>query len=250
MNLDAIAAGLQSNPALIDQLQRLDLLKPLIERELLRECLASAEPTAEESQNMLRAYCQQQGIADEGALHEHLLNRGLRLKDLQWLIEVPLRRDRYSQKAFGAKAEQRFLQRKNDLDRVVYSLIRVSDPFLAQELYLRLAGQESSFSDLAHEFSEGPERQTRGVVGPVPLTQAHPQLAERLRTHAVGALQEPFRIESFWLIVRLEERVAAVFDEPTAQLMSQELFQAWLNEEVIRRLRGLPGTDWVPPKQA
>ena len=237
------------DPTLIVQLKRLDLLKPPIERQLLRDCLAGTELTPDESQNLLRGYCQQQGLASGEALEEHLLVRGLRLSDLQWSVEVPLRRERHSQQAFGGKAEQRFLQRKNDLDQVVYSLIRVGDPFLAQELYLRLAGQEASFSDLAHEFSDGPERRSRGVVGPVPLTQAHPLLAERLRTQAVGTLQEPFQIGAFWLIVRLEERVTAVFDERTALQMSQELFQIWLNEEVISRLRSLSGTDLVPPKQ-
>ena len=45
------------------------------------------------------------------------------------------------------------------------------------------------------EFGQGPEAKTKGVVGPVPLNQAHPALSERLRTSQPGQLLEPFRID-------------------------------------------------------
>ena len=75
---------------------------------------------------------------------------------------------------FAAKAEARFLERKNELDQVVYSLLRLENSFLARELYLQIESGESNFADLAKRYAEGPERNTNGIVGPVSLTQAHP----------------------------------------------------------------------------
>ena len=104
---------------------------------------------------------------------------------------LPLLRARHSRQAFGHLAETTFLRQKGRLDQVVYSLIRVSDRHLALELYHRLAAGEASFADLAYQFAEGPERQSWGLVGPKPLSQAHPVLAERLRTAQPGVVQLP-----------------------------------------------------------
>ena len=122
---------------------------------------------------------------------------------------------------------------------MVYSLLRVKDGFLARELYLRLDAGEANFSDLAAEFSEGPEKQTSGIVGPVPLTQAHPALAERLRTSPAGQLMQPFQIAEWWLVARLDSYSPASFDEATALQMAGELFDQWVREEAGRRIRDL-----------
>ena len=147
-------------------------------------------------------------------------------------MERPIRLQRHCQRLYGGKAEARFLERKTQLDRVVYSLVRVADEGLARELYLQLLDGEANFADLAATYSEGPERSTRGIVGPVPLTQAHPQLVQRLRTAPQGEVQEPFRIEQWWLVFRLESLTAASFDESMTRQMSQELFEQWLESEV------------------
>jgi len=122
---------------------------------------------------------------------------------------------------------------------VVYSLLRVKDRFLAQELYLRISGREANFADLAAQYAEGPEKRTNGIVGPVPLTQAHPILAERLRTSAPGQLLEPFPISDWWLVVRLESYTPASFDDDIAERMASELFEEWANEETTLKVRQL-----------
>ena len=77
------------------------------------------------------------------------------------------------------QAEAHFLSRKNQLDKVVYSLLRCKDVFF-QKLFLRIEGNESDFGDLAAQYSEGQERNTKGIIGPVSMTQAHPAVAELL----------------------------------------------------------------------
>lgn len=76
-------------------------------------------------------------------------------------------------------------------------------------------------------------------MGPVPLTQAHPLLVERLRAAPPGQVQEPFRIDRWWLVFRLESLTPATFDEAMAQQMSQELFEQWLEAAVETRLQQL-----------
>ena len=92
---------------------------------------------------------------------------------------------------------------KKQLDKVVYSLLRVKDGFLARELYLRIASHEANFSDLASEYSEGNEAKTKGIIGPVPMNQASFTI-RKLLTSRPGHLNEPFNIGEWWLIARLE----------------------------------------------
>ncbi len=138
-------------------------------------------------------------------------------------VELPQRLRRHCELVYLAKADARFLERKQQLDQVVYSLVRLKDEGLAQELYLQLQDEEASFADLGAHYAEGPERATRGIVVTVPLTQAHPQLVERLRMAPTGVVQKPFAIEHWWPLFRVESFTTAVFDDAMAQQMSREL---------------------------
>jgi parvulin-like peptidyl-prolyl isomerase len=165
----------------------------------------------------LAAVCRSEAISEE---------------DVKIQAQLPLRVALHCREHFMHRAEQRFLARKQQLDLVVYSLLRVESGPLAQELYLRIAEGEADFAELAAHYSKGPERTTRGVVGPVPILQAHPALAERLRTSRPGQLSPPIMIEQWWLVVRLEVMRPASFDEAMQERMSRELFEEWVEEQV------------------
>ena len=110
---------------------------------------------------------------------------------------------------------------------------------MAQELFLRIDGGESNFGDLAAKYSEGPERNTKGIVGPVSMTQAHPSVAELLRTSKPGLLLHPIQLGEWWIVLRLESYRPASFDEVMAERLSRELFDLWVNEELTRKMAGL-----------
>jgi len=227
------------DPASLDLLRRHNLLRALVEQEVVAQAVAAVEVTDEERSQAVATYRQHQGLNDDTALEGFLQKSGLRPADLERQLVLPVQRQRFAKERFGHKAEARFLTRKTQLDRVVYSLLRVKDRFLAQELYLRIAGGEANFADLAAQFAEGPERNTKGIVGPVPLTQAHPALAERLRTSSPGQLLEPIGIAEWWLVVRLESYSPASFDEAIAAQMTKELMDAWVSEETSRIMANL-----------
>ena len=151
-------------------------------------------------------------------------------------LERVIRRQGYIREQFAPKAEARFLERKNELDQVVYSLLRLANNFLARELYLQIESGESNFADLAKRYAEGPERNTNGIVGPVSLTQAHPVLVEKLRVAQPGVLLEPFRISNWWLVVRLERYSPATFTPEVSDQMCREMFDSWIAEETASTL--------------
>jgi parvulin-like peptidyl-prolyl isomerase len=220
-------------------LARHGLLAPLVEREVVAQAVKAVVLTDEVRRQAQQAWSTHHGISSREQLEDYLRCQGLREADLIWQAELPARVAIHSEQQFGHRAENRFLARKNALDEVIYSLLRVGDAALARELYLRIAEGEADFAQLAARYAEGPEKATRGVVGPVPLLQAHPQLAELLRTSRPGELRPPLQIEQWWLVVRLENLRPATFDETMQRRMARELFDDWVAEEVAQRLAQL-----------
>ena len=228
-------------------LRRHNMLLPLLRHDFTDNCLQAVDVSDEERTQLLKSFCQQNQLKSDEAVATHIQKRGLNKADLIWQLELPVRKARFALQRFGAKAEQRFLERKNNLDQVVYSLLRLKDGYLAQELYLQIAEGESNFADLAAQHGEGNEKGTRGIVGPVPLNRAHPILVEKLRSSSVGTLLEPFLIQQWWLVVRLEQYEPAQFDQAMAQRMSIELFDEWINEELAPNVARLMSSDTSAP---
>lgn len=128
------------------------------------------------------------------------------------------------------------MTRKSQLDRIIYSLIRVTDGGMAQELYFRILEGEQTFAQLAQQYSEGSEAQTGGLIGPVELSVPHPALAQRLRVAQPGKVNPPVRLEQWWVILRLEKFIPAQLDEAMKQKLLNELFLTWLDQQVQERV--------------
>ena len=222
-----------------------DLLKPLVEQMLTREAIADIAVSEEQLDEARQGLLHQRGFDGIEQWTELLEKIGRSEEDVLERLCSGIRQRSLIRERFAAKAEARFLERKNELDQVIYSLLRLENSFLARELYLQIESGESNFADLAKRYAEGPERNTNGIVGPVSLTQAHPTLVEKLRIAQPGVLMEPFRISDWWLVVRLERYAPATFTDEISDQMCQEMFDAWIDEETAATLLQLKkeGTD-------
>ena len=227
------------SPETLALLRRHNLLKPLVRAEILSKTVETIDLSTEQRDRIWNNFRSTNQLENTESFKTYLKNNGLKENDLRWQLELPTRIQIYSQEHFQHKAEARFLARKEQLDQVVYSLLRIQDGYLARELYLRISGGEANFADLAANYSQGPEAKTKGIIGPVPMTQAHPALSERLRTSRPGQLLQPFQLDQWWLVVRLERYEAAQFDDNTRQRMAQELFQEWVNQELLGKVNDL-----------
>ena len=159
------------------------------------------------------------------------MNRGINEKILLSQVSLPLKIENFSVQVFGAKAEAHFLKRKESLDLFTYSLLRVRDCDLAYELYLQIEAAESEFSTVANKHSEGKERFSGGIIGPTTLANAHPLLRNHLSKSSIGVIKEPFNVDSFWIVTRLEAFRPAKFDNKMKQRMCIELFDSLIEEK-------------------
>ncbi|MDJ0696229.1 peptidylprolyl isomerase [Mastigocoleus sp. MO_188.B34] len=205
---------------------------PQFVREIMIDCAIAEIAIAEdEALGAYKKFYQQHQLDSEEDLQAWLNARGISREQLEYIATRGLKLAKFQEQTWGNKLESYFLGRKQKLDRVVYSLIRVKDPYLAQELYFRVQEGEQSFSEIAREYSEGPEAETGGLLGPVDLGVPHPALAKMLLRSKPGELLAPTRLGDWVVVVRLEKYLPAQLDEVMRQRLLSELFDQWVRTE-------------------
>lgn len=126
---------------------------------------------------------------------------------------------------YEAIVDPYFLERRAALEKIVYGVIRVSSPGVADELYLKLIDGDITFGDLAQRYSEGDERYTKGLVGPIPLLQVHPAIQKALTAISAEEIHPPIQVDKWFLILSLvHTQPARMTDETRIQLM-RELYE-------------------------
>ncbi|MGF1481763.1 MAG: peptidylprolyl isomerase [Cyanophyceae cyanobacterium] len=210
---------------------------PQLAREVIVDrAIADIQWSAEEQEKAQQQWLGQQQIRTQEHLQAWLQQQGFNAEQFQQHIERQGKLQKFKEATWGPQLEACFLSRKRQLDKVIYSLIRLSELGVAQELYFQIQEQEKTFTELAKQYSLGPEAQTGGLVGPVELGTPHPQIAQMLATSEPGQLLPPVRIGEWWIILRLEKLISAQLNEPTRQKLLEEQFAGWLREQLQQKV--------------
>lgn len=232
------------------------MLPQLLQEVLVDEAIAAWEQsleepafTQEEAGNARTQFLAQNQINNDETYQTWLTRHSMTPQQLEALAIRNLRIEKFKDATWGPKLESYFLNRKASLDRVIYSLIRTQDVGIAQELYFRIQEGEQAFSELARTYSQGPEAQTDGLIGPVELSVPHPTLAQMLSVSQPGQLWPPTRIGEWMVIVRLERFIPAQMDDNMRHRLLNELFNTWL-EEQLGHLTAALSANSAPPQEA
>ena len=174
-------------------------------------------------------FCKKNKIIDEKNLLKFLSLKGMNLEDHKKNLENTEKVKFIALKEFSKNAETEFINSKTLLDQYTYSLITVKESDLAYELYLQIDSKEAEFSALASKYSSEGNTNKMGVIGPQGLGNVHPVLKEKILTAKKGELLNPFKVDNWWVILRLEEKVDAKLDDFVRQRITLSLFDKWVN---------------------
>lgn len=206
---------------------------PILCRQLIiNQAIAGIKLTEEETVIATTDFYRKNQIESEEARIGFIQYYGMSLEQLEELATRELRIEKFKQATWGSKVESYFLANKSQFDKVVYSLIRVTEMEVAQELFFRIQAGEASFNDSAFEYSEGQEAKTGGLIGPVELSMPHPTIAKMLSTSAPGELSAPTKLGEWYVILRLEKIIKAQLDETMRQHLLNHMFETWIAEEI------------------
>tara|TARA_Y100001968_G_C19140366_1_gene611130 strand:- start:19 stop:726 length:708 start_codon:yes stop_codon:yes gene_type:complete len=223
----------------LNLLKEHNLLNSLIKAELIKEIHDNSLISLDEIKNEISLLKKSAGVNNDEAFEEWLKNRNLNIEKLKTEIKQKKTIKLFCKDKFEHKVESRFIDKKDSLDIVIYNLIRVKDPSKALELYLRVSENEEDFNSVAEKFSEGQEKLTRGLVGPIELSKAHINLASLLKTTTAGFINQPIQVEGWNLIVKLENYIPAKLDQSMKDRLSLQFFEEWLEDEASNKIKSL-----------
>ncbi|BAZ18969.1 hypothetical protein NIES4071_108540 (plasmid) [Calothrix sp. NIES-4071] len=205
----------------------------ILQREvIIDKAIATIELTPEEKATTIEQFCQQNKLTAKEAITAAQKQLCITSQQFEAIATRELRVEKFKIATWGNKLEQYFLQCKSQLDKVVYSLLRTDSSEIAQELFFRIQDGDATFADCAKEYSQGAEAQTGGLIGPVPISQAHPAIAQKLGTSKPGQVLPPMKLENWYVIVRLEKLIGAQLDDAMKATLLNHLFEQWLAEQI------------------
>ena len=224
--------------ALQGLIRRQELAPTLLKRCIEEEIAALVNLSDACLNDLEQQFREQQSLQSDEDLQAWLDRKHWSHEDLRLHLARPEALKRFSRQRFGPGLEEHFLTRKGNLDTALYSLLRVRDPGLARELWIQISEGEISFADAAARHSDGPEANSRGLLGPMALGDLQPELAERLRLMQPGDLRPPEVLGPWFLMLRLEKLTPARLDEGMRQRLLQEQLDQWLQARCQAVLKG------------
>ena len=219
-------------------IRRSNSTQALVQRQIEEEILSLVALPEARLAELDQQWRSEQGLTDDDAVTDWLAERGWQPDDLTLHLARPEALRRFGEQRFGPGLEEEFLRRKNELDQVFYSLLRVKEQGLGRELWIQLSEGEISFAEAASRYSDGPEASTKGVIGPIAMGTLQPELAERLRSLQPGELRPPEALGPWWLLLRLEHYTPARFDAGMRQRLLDDQLTSWLHQRAEHRLCG------------
>ena len=184
-------------------------------------------------------FCKINNLQGEEDLSNFLTLRGIDMNDHKRNLENSEKIKLIATKEFSKNAETEFINSKTLLDQYTYSLITVKESDLAYELYLQIESKEAEFSELARKYSLEGNTNKMGIIGPQSISNVHPILKEKLFTAKKGELLNPFKIDKWWVVLRLEDKIEAKLDDSLRSKITLSLFDKWVNILTINTLKKL-----------
>ncbi|MGK7923650.1 MAG: peptidylprolyl isomerase [Spirulina sp.] len=229
----ALKVGDWNVPAdeIVPLLEKYQLLPKLVREIIIDREIVSIDCSSEELTQATEGFYQQQQINSPQKLQAWLQQKRTTTEQVKNAIVRGVKLEKFKEKMWSDRLESDFLERKPQLDKVLYSLLRTQDLGVAQELYFRILEGEEEFSHIAQEYSQGVEAKTGGIVGPISLSKIHPTLKEMFQRSQPGQLWSPQYIDNWFVVVRLEQFVPAQLDEEIRQQLLDERFKQWLQEQ-------------------
>jgi parvulin-like peptidyl-prolyl isomerase len=203
----------------------------LIKEIILDTAIAEIEASPVENQSWIEAFYLRHRITSTEIKQNWLRYHRMSQSQLEHQAIRYGKIEQYKQQRWASQIESLFLSQKGQFDQVIYSLLRTKDRGVSQELFFRLQEGEQTFAALATQYSQGPEAQTGGLVGPIELGRLQVPMLQLLQQRQPGKLYPPMQMDQWVVILRLEHYIPATLNDALRQRLIDQKFQEWLQHE-------------------
>ena len=126
-----------------------------------------------------------------------------------------------------------FIKRKDYLDLYYYTIIKVKNKEIADEIYIRIKEEESTFEEIVNKFSFDKESFYGEKIGPISINNIEDALASLIKIGDQEQLFPPKLSNGFWFILRIDNVLKAEFNQHQKIKLSLELGEKFLNDRFI-----------------
>ena len=128
---------------------------------------------------------------------------------------------------------QYFIKRKDYLDLYYYTIIKVKKKEIADEIYIRIKEEESTFEEIVNNFSLDKESFYGEKIGPTSINNIEDAIASIIKIGDLEQLFPPKLSNGFWFILRKDNVLKAEFNQQQKIKLSLELGEKFLNDKFI-----------------
>ena len=203
----------------------------ILDREMKKISLSEIEIT--EAKNL---YKKSHKLESDEDFEHHKQIRFYTDESIRYNIELPFKQYKFCKEMFGESLYTNYLKYKSFFDIVTYSIIRVDSESKSKEIYLQLKDDKRVFSELVNKYSQGPERKSQGIIGPVRLNQGHPLLQKQIIQNKDLCFSQPFKIDSKWIIIKVENFIESKLDDFVEKEIYKIELETFLKEEIKKYL--------------
>ena len=162
--------------------------------------------------------------------------QGLNQLQLYKVVDRHLRLRKFKHARWNSRVYSYYLRHKSRFDRVEFSLVGTTDRGLAEEIFFRVQSGEQSFSDLAFKYSEGEAARDGGKISSNDIYRSHPEISGYLVNLRPGELSPIFLLDNLYAFIRLDGYISAELNDDLNNILIDELFETWIQEQISNRL--------------
>ena len=233
MNLEEnVFKNLDINSSTLSVLNQTNFLRPLLKYLIIEELTKDLEVPQDILENSFSTFCINNSLNNKDKVNDFLQKNFITYEELIKQISHPLKKNVYMLSEYGHLAENLYLKRKDDLDKIIFSQICIKDKNSAYDIYLKLENKEYSFEEIKKLFRKNKEFIFNEKVGPINTSALNQEMKEFLIQQTEEEFQEPILIDNFWVVLRLDKKIDAVFDDQMKLIMVNELFDDWIQIEI------------------
>lgn len=135
---------------------------------------------------------------------------------------------RWAMEQWKPRLPSLFLERKDELDEASCSVLKVEDQGLAIELYHRLIAKEATIQGIPYSSDLEPGLAQTMFYSRRPASSIPFGLASVLKKMQPGEIKPPTMLKKRFVIVQLDNYVAAAYDEQTERRLLKAELKRWL----------------------
>ncbi|MBO8234159.1 hypothetical protein HA151_06475 [Prochlorococcus marinus XMU1419] len=217
------------------ELAKLGILETFFKRKLKHYLTKKVQKSlnTEQQLKIINDWKKKNSIKSNSELEEWLHLYELNMDEWINLINSDYQWSYWCMNKYKDELSQYFIKRKDYLDLYYYTIIKVKNKDLADEIYIRIKEEESTFEEIVNNFSNDNEIFYAEKIGPISLNNIEDPIASLIKIGDLNQLFQPKSLNEFWFILRKDNVLKAEFNNQQKIKLSLELGEKFLHNRFI-----------------